>query len=117
MAFREIVKRNPDVIVAGINSVAQAVRAASDTIPIVWIGGDPIRNGLATSPRGNVTGVSVYVGVDSKGERPAAKPSGATMLSSSVCWSSSAANSQIITPPSPCSVAYPALRPSDCGSS
>jgi putative ABC transport system substrate-binding protein len=60
---REVVDRNPDVIVANTNPVALAVRAASRTIPIVWIGVERIRSGLATSlahPGGNVTGVNLY---------------------------------------------------------
>jgi putative ABC transport system substrate-binding protein len=35
---REVTGRNPDVIVAVTGGVAQAFRAATDTIPIVWIG-------------------------------------------------------------------------------
>src|ERR1700747_352654 len=35
---REVVGRNPDLIVAQTNPVALAVRAATGTIPIVWIG-------------------------------------------------------------------------------
>ena len=35
---REVVSRNPDVIVASSAPIAQAVRAATGTIPIVWIG-------------------------------------------------------------------------------
>jgi putative ABC transport system substrate-binding protein len=69
---REVVRRNPYLIVAGTNPIALAARAASGTIPIVWIGGDPIRDGLATSlahPGGNITGVSVYVGVEIWGKR------------------------------------------------
>ena len=64
---REVVNRNPQVIVAGTDPVALAARAVSDTIPIVWIGGDPIQARLATSlahPGGNITGVSVYAGVE-----------------------------------------------------
>ena len=56
---RHVVSRNPDVIVASTNPVALAVRAATGTIPIVWIGAEPIRYGLATSlarPGGNLTG-------------------------------------------------------------
>jgi putative ABC transport system substrate-binding protein len=40
---REVVTWNPDVIVAITNPVAQAVRAANRTIPIVWIGGRPMK--------------------------------------------------------------------------
>jgi putative ABC transport system substrate-binding protein len=57
---RQVVSRKPDVIVAGTNPMAQAVRAASDTIPIVWIGVEGIGEGLAASlahPGGNLTGV------------------------------------------------------------
>jgi putative ABC transport system substrate-binding protein len=69
---REVVHRNPQVIVAVTDSIAQAVHAANDTIPIVWEGGDQIRAGLAASlarPGGNITGVSVYVGVEIWGKR------------------------------------------------
>ena len=64
---REVVNRNPDVIVAITNLVALAARAATGTIPIVWIGGDPIQGGLTTSlahPGGNITGVTVYAGYE-----------------------------------------------------
>jgi len=60
---REIVSRNPDVIVASTNPVALALRAATGTIPIVWLGVEPLRLGLATNvahPGGNFTGVSLY---------------------------------------------------------
>jgi putative tryptophan/tyrosine transport system substrate-binding protein len=60
---REVIGRNPDAIVAHTNAVALAVRAATGTIPIVWIGVDPIGEGIATSlahPGGNITGVSFF---------------------------------------------------------
>ena len=60
---REVVNRNPDVIVARTSAIAQAARAASGTIPIVWIGANAIRDGLVTSlarPGGNITGVNLY---------------------------------------------------------
>jgi hypothetical protein len=53
----EVVKRNPDVIVASTNAITQAVRAAANATPIVWIGGDPVQAGFATSlarPGGNI---------------------------------------------------------------
>src|SRR5215469_8348412 len=59
----EVVRRNPDVIVAITNPVALVARAATETIPIVWIGVEPLRVGLVTSlahPGGNITGVSLY---------------------------------------------------------
>jgi putative ABC transport system substrate-binding protein len=60
---REVTGRNPDVIVAVTGGIAQAVRAATTTIPIVWIGVDPIASGLVTSlahPGENITGVSLF---------------------------------------------------------
>ena len=69
---REVVGRDPDVILASSDPIALAVRAAAGTIPIVWIGGDPIQAGFATSlarPGGNITGVSVYVGREIWGKR------------------------------------------------
>jgi putative tryptophan/tyrosine transport system substrate-binding protein len=69
---RHVVNRNAQVIVASTDPIAQAVHAANGTIPIVLIGGDLIRAGLATSlarPGGNVTGVTVYVGHEIWGKR------------------------------------------------
>jgi putative tryptophan/tyrosine transport system substrate-binding protein len=60
---REVVSRNPDVIVVHTDPMARAVRAASSAIPIVWIGADAIQSGIAASlarPGGNLTGVSLY---------------------------------------------------------
>jgi putative tryptophan/tyrosine transport system substrate-binding protein len=58
----EVVNRNPDVTVAITNPIAQALRAATGTISIVWIGVEGGRAGLATSlahPGGNITGVNL----------------------------------------------------------
>jgi putative ABC transport system substrate-binding protein len=69
---REVVSRNPEVIVASTDAIARAVRAVAGTIPIVWIGGDPITAGLATSlarPGGNITGVTVNAGDEIWGKR------------------------------------------------
>jgi putative tryptophan/tyrosine transport system substrate-binding protein len=60
---RQVVNGKPDAVVAITNPVAQAVRAATRTIPIVWIGGEPVQAGFATSlarPGGNITGVTGY---------------------------------------------------------
>jgi putative ABC transport system substrate-binding protein len=64
---REVVNRKPEVIVAANDATARAARAATSTIPIVWIGGDPIQAGVAASlahPGGNVTGVTVFAGAE-----------------------------------------------------
>src|SRR5262245_36051849 len=58
----DLVSRKVDVIVAGALSAAHAAKAATSTIPIVFISNvDPVRNGLVASfarPGGNLTGVS-----------------------------------------------------------
>lgn len=62
-----VVARNPDVIVTNLNGLVQVFKAATTTIPIVAIIGDPVRSGLVQSmarPGGNLTGVSSDVGVD-----------------------------------------------------
>jgi putative ABC transport system substrate-binding protein len=64
---REVVNRRQDAIVATNDAIARSARAATDATPIVWIGGDPIQAGLATSlarPGGNITGVTVYAGTE-----------------------------------------------------
>jgi len=69
---RQLVNGKPDAIVAANDAVAKAVRAATDTTSVVWIGGDPIQAGLAASlahPGGNVTGVTVFAGAEIWGKR------------------------------------------------
>ena len=69
---RQVVSRNPDVIVAVTDAIAQAVRAVTGTTPIVWIGGDPTQVGFAKSlahPGGNITGVTVNAGAEIFGKR------------------------------------------------
>jgi putative ABC transport system substrate-binding protein len=70
---REVVNRNPDVIVVANDAIAQAAHVANDTVPIVLItGGNPTQTGLATSlarPGGSITGVSVEEGNEIGGKR------------------------------------------------
>jgi putative ABC transport system substrate-binding protein len=59
----ELVRANPDVLIAGLGTLtAQAAQAATSTIPIVFATlGDPIGAGLVASlgqPGGNITGLS-----------------------------------------------------------
>ena len=59
---REIVARNPDVIVTGTNPVVIAFKAATSTIPVVAFMLDPLHAGLVTSlsrPGGNLTGITL----------------------------------------------------------
>ncbi len=57
----ELVRLNLDVIVADNTAAALAAKGATSTIPIVVIGGDPLRSGLVVSregPGANITGVA-----------------------------------------------------------
>jgi putative ABC transport system substrate-binding protein len=64
---REVVGAKPDVIACIGTPMALSLKAATTTIPIVAITGDPIRFGLVSQlarPGGNITGVSVDAGVE-----------------------------------------------------
>jgi putative ABC transport system substrate-binding protein len=69
---REIVNRNPDVIVTGTNPVVIAFRAATSAIPVVAFMVDPLKAGLVTSlarPGGNLTGITLDAGIEIWGKR------------------------------------------------
>ncbi|MEP6943382.1 MAG: ABC transporter substrate-binding protein [Betaproteobacteria bacterium] len=64
---REIVSRNPDVIVTGPNPPVIAFAAATRTIPVVAFMLDPLKAGLVTSlsrPGGNLTGITLDAGIE-----------------------------------------------------
>ncbi len=63
----EVAGRNPQVIVVNLNDLVKAFAAATTTIPIVAVMGDPIATGLVANlarPGGNLTGVSVDAGFE-----------------------------------------------------
>jgi len=62
-----VVGSNPQVVVVNLNDLVEAFTAATTTIPIVAIMGDPIATGLVANlahPGGNLTGVSVDAGYE-----------------------------------------------------
>jgi putative ABC transport system substrate-binding protein len=57
----ELIRLKPDVIVSEAFGPTQALQRATNTIPIVFITGDPVANGFVrslASPGGNLTGVA-----------------------------------------------------------
>jgi putative ABC transport system substrate-binding protein len=64
---RQIVSRNPDLIVAVSSFFVLDLKAATSAIPIVGLFGSPVEFGIVPSlarPGGNITGVSTDVGLD-----------------------------------------------------
>jgi ABC transporter substrate binding protein len=70
--IREVVGRNPELIVTVSSRLVLDFKAATVTIPIVGLTGDPAAAGIAPSVArlgGNITGISVEVGPEIYGRR------------------------------------------------
>jgi putative tryptophan/tyrosine transport system substrate-binding protein len=84
---RQIVSRNPDLIIAFNSQFVLDVKAATSTIPIVGIFSDPIGLAIVPSlarPGGNITGVSAAIGSDQRRVADARRSSRARSESLSV---------------------------------
>jgi putative ABC transport system substrate-binding protein len=69
---RDIVKTNPDLILAVAARLSLDFKAATTTIPIVTIVNDPVALGLVSSiarPGGNITGVTIAAELELIGKR------------------------------------------------
>jgi putative tryptophan/tyrosine transport system substrate-binding protein len=70
---REVVSRNPDVIITvGDNNLTLDLKAATTTIPIVISNSVPVESGIVASlarPEGNITGLSASVRPEQWGKR------------------------------------------------
>jgi putative tryptophan/tyrosine transport system substrate-binding protein len=69
---RDVVSRNPDVIIVLSNNLGLDFKAATTTIPIVGVFAVPVEAGIVASlaqPGGNITGLSVDVGSEQWGKR------------------------------------------------
>jgi ABC-type uncharacterized transport system substrate-binding protein len=69
---RQIVSRNPDLIIAVGNNFMLDLKEATSTVPIVGWFAAPIEYGIVSSlarPGGNITGVTVDVGQDQWAKR------------------------------------------------
>jgi putative ABC transport system substrate-binding protein len=69
---RDVVRTNPNLIVASASRLVLSLKAATDTIPVVAIMADPVPFGIVASiarPGGNITGISVEAGLDIWGKR------------------------------------------------
>jgi putative tryptophan/tyrosine transport system substrate-binding protein len=69
---RDVVRRDPDLIVAVNTPLVLDLKAATTTIPIVGVFAHPVEVGIVPSiarPGGNITGVSVDIGNEQWGKR------------------------------------------------
>src|SRR5262252_3578200 len=67
----ELIRLKPRVILTVSLPAARAAKSATTTVPIVFIGGDPVGSGLIPSlarPGGNLTGLSISLGEEFSGK-------------------------------------------------
>lgn len=90
-----VVSSQPEAILTGAPPMTLALKAATQTIPVVTIIGDPVALGLVSSlarPGGNFTGVTVDAGIELHGKRLSllleTRPGASTLayMSSSAGW-------------------------------
>jgi putative ABC transport system substrate-binding protein len=68
----DVVRTNPDLIIAIVDPLAVRFKEATATIPLITVTGDPVALGLVTTfarPGGNITGISADAGQDIWGKR------------------------------------------------
>ncbi len=69
---RRVVERAPDVIVSLTGDLVPHLTAETNAIPIVAVLANPVFMGVASNlarPGGNLTGVSIYAGIEIEGKR------------------------------------------------
>jgi putative ABC transport system substrate-binding protein len=69
---RDVVRRNPDLIIVFNSNLTLDLKAATTTIPIVGIFASPVEYGIVASlarPGGNIAGVAIDIGVEQWGKR------------------------------------------------
>jgi putative tryptophan/tyrosine transport system substrate-binding protein len=68
----EVIRSNPDLIFVPGSRLTLAIKAATETIPVVTVMSDPVAFGVVSSlarPGRNITGVTTDAGVDIRGKR------------------------------------------------
>jgi ABC-type uncharacterized transport system substrate-binding protein len=69
---KDVVRRNPDVIIIGTTNLTLDFKAATTTIPIIGAFARPVETGIVASmarPGANITGATVDVGGEQWGKR------------------------------------------------